>query len=248
MPATWYDALVVDIITFSPTVKRFSLRLPPDAVPFHFTAGQFITMDLPVSEKRLNRWKSYSIANKPNSEGNDIIECCISLLDQGKGTAYLFHEVNVGDSIRLKGPDGAFTLSTEAHSNTTFVLICTGTGVAPFRSMIFDIFENKPADFHPKIHLIFGTKTLKQTIYKTEFEALALKYPHHFQYSIVLSKEADWEGYQGHVHQVYLSKYAQVNPAVKFYLCGWSNMIDDAVANLIKLGYERTQIKYELYG
>jgi hypothetical protein len=34
-----------------------------------------------------------------------------------------------------------------------------------------------------------------------------------------------------------------------FYLCGWSAMIDEAVANLItKLGYGPAQVKYELYG
>ena len=53
----------------------------------------------------------------------------------------------------------------------------------------------------------------------------------------------------GHVHQVYLEKYADVQPDRRFYLCGWSNMIDEAVANLlVKIGYDRRQIIYELYG
>ncbi|MDV7396219.1 hypothetical protein RZS08_32800, partial [Arthrospira platensis SPKY1] len=65
----------------------------------------------------------------------------------------------------------------------------------------------------------------------------------------VLSRQPDWTGYKGYVHQVYLERYAQPDPGVAFYLCGWSNMIDDAVANLIvKLGYDKSQIHYELYG
>jgi ferredoxin-NADP reductase len=51
------------------------------------------------------------------------------------------------------------------------------------------------------------------------------------------------------VHQVYLEHYKTPRPDVHFYLCGWSNMIDAAVAHLLAdLKYDRSQIHYELYG
>jgi hypothetical protein len=36
---------------------------------------------------------------------------------------------------------------------------------------------------------------------------------------------------------------------VTFYLCGWSAMVDEAATNLIqKLGYNKDQVRMELYG
>ena len=54
---------------------------------------------------------------------------------------------------------------------------------------------------------------------------------------------------KGYVHQAYKEEYAHVRPDLKFLLCGWTNMIDSAVENLlIEMGYARDQVVYELYG
>jgi hypothetical protein len=46
-----------------------------------------------------------------------------------------------------------------------------------------------------------------------------------------------------------MDTYRELRPDVAFYICGWSNMIDEAVANLIGvLCYDRSQVHYELYG
>ncbi|MFN0015745.1 MAG: hypothetical protein ACKVU2_14470 [Saprospiraceae bacterium] len=126
------------------------------------------------------------------------------------------------------------------------VLICTGTGVAPFRSMLRDLMHTgRP---HRNIHLIFGARTEVDILYRAELEELARMMPG-FRYDVALSRQPDWGGYKGYVHQVYRSEYAQPRPDVVFYLCGWGNMIDEAVANLLmQMGYGRDQILYELYG
>ena len=46
-----------------------------------------------------------------------------------------------------------------------------------------------------------------------------------------------------------MEHYHDLRPDVDFYLCGWSNMIDEAVAHLmVDIGYDRAQLHYELYG
>jgi len=241
MPVKWYNATVVRIEDQSPTTKRFWLSIPEDE-PLAFKAGQFVTMDLPVHEKRLNRWRSYSIANAPG-EGNTL-EFCIVHLNGGLASKYFFEEVKVGTTIRFKEPDGMFTLPETLDKDLVF--ICTGTGIAPFRSMIRDIHQrNLP---FKSIHLIFGTRYESGILYRDEFEALQKEWPN-FRYDIALSREPDWQGYKGYVHQVYMEHYPEPRPDVVFYLCGWRNMIDDAVANIIvKMGFGMSQVKYELYG
>jgi CDP-4-dehydro-6-deoxyglucose reductase len=203
-------------------------------------------MDLPISDKRLKRWRSYSIANPPVTEGVKRLEFSIVKANPSTGGSnYLFEEAEIGTPIRFKGPDGTFTLRTDLTQKDV-VFICTGTGVAPFRSMIWDIFNKKMP--HRNVHLIFGARYEKDILYRDEFEYLTQVIPN-FKYDVALSREDNWQGYKGYVHPIYAEAYKQARPDVDFYLCGWANMIDDAVAKLmIDLKYDRSQIFYELYG
>ncbi len=243
MPAIWYDSTVVRIEQATPAVRRYWLAMRHGPRP-PFKAGQFITVDLPIGEKRLQRWRSYSIANAPGDDP-DLIELCIVRAPNGLATRYFFEEVQVGTVLRWKGPEGTFCLP-ETLEDKDIVMVCTGTGVAPFRSMLRDLqHTGRP---HRNIHLIFGTRTEQDILYREEFEALT-RTMSGFRYDIALSRQADWSGHRGYVHQVYLEHYAHKRDDLLFYLCGWSNMIDEAVANLlIRLGYDRKQILYELYG
>jgi ferredoxin-NADP reductase len=260
----WYDAQIVDIQQQSPTTRLFKLRVNE---PIHFKAGQFVTMDLPISDKRLKRWRSYSIANAPNVENalekaeiviarheategaiNGTSELEFSIVkatESTGGSQYLFEGATVGTAIRFKGPDGAFTLR-DASADKDLVFICTGTGVAPFRSMIWDIYKQKLP--HRNIHLIFGGRQEHDILFREEFEFLEKNLPN-FRFDAALSREPDWQGYKGYVHGIYTEGYQNVRPDVHFYICGWSKMIDDAVAKLIvDLGYDKSQVFYELYG
>lgn len=241
MTKKWYESKVIRIENESPNTKRFWLAVQEEE-KLTFKPGQYVTMDLPIHEKRLKRLRSYSIANPP--DGNNILEFCIVQLESGAATTYFFNEVKLGASILFKPPAGVFVLPEPVTKDLVF--ICTGTGVAPFRSMIFDLVRlQKP---HQKLHLIFGTRYENGILYRQEFEKLQQEVDN-FQYSVVLSRESNWQGKKGYVHSVYMEQYQQVRDDVSFYLCGWSNMIDDAVENLIvKLGYAKEQVHYELYG
>lgn len=241
MPTLWHDGIVRKIETIAPNVRTFQVEVP-DVPSFDFQAGQFVTMDLPIGEKRLQRWRSYSIANAPN--GSNRLELCIVRSSEGPGSKFLFDEVQEGSELKFKGPDGGFVLPEKIEKDLVFV--CTGTGIAPFRSMILDL--KKSGRPHRNIHLIFGTREESGILYRAEFEELTHSMPG-FRFDAVLSRQADWPGWKGYVHQVYSTQYAHPRPDVDFYLCGWSNMIDEAVANLLlKMKYDRSQIHYELYG
>jgi len=238
---TWYNGIIKKIEDASPTTKRFWLEVE-GVERFDFKAGQFITMDLPIGERRNQRWRSYSIASAP--DGSNVLELCIVHLDGGLASGYLFNEAPIGTTIKFKGPDGNFTLPESIENE--LVMVCTGTGVAPFRSMILEVFNRKIP--HKGIHLIFGTRTADGVLYQKEFEDLMEKMPG-FRYSVALSREEKEGCHHGYVHGIYQTAYAEKRPDRSFYLCGWTKMVDEAVANLIvEMGYERGQVKYELYG
>ena len=127
----WRIATIIGIENEAAETKRFRLRM--DGIDqFQFVPGQFITLDLPIHEKANKRWRSYSIASWPD-DSNEI-ELLIVLNPNGSGTNYLFNEVKIGDTLTYRGPQGVFVLPSVLDK--PLFLICTGTGVAPFRSMV----------------------------------------------------------------------------------------------------------------
>ena len=235
----WRIGKVIKIEQQTYNTRRFFIQVP-EVEKFDFKPGQFVTLDLPIHEKPNRRWRSYSISSWP--DGTNVFELCIVLLEGGAGTTYLFNEVVEGSEITLRGPVGVFTLHEE-HLAKNLFLICTGTGIAPFRSMAnYTKLHDVP---HQNIHLIFGCRTQKDLLYYDELTQLQKELPNFF-YHPVLSRE-EWSGRSGYVHAIYQELCLAKKPA-SFFLCGWKAMVDDAKNKILELGYDRKMIHQELYG
>src|SRR6476661_3006666 len=139
LPA-WQTGIVERIEPAGPATRRFFIRLP-ETERFEFKGGQFVTLDLPIHEQKNKRWRSYSIASWP--DGSNVYELLIVLLEGGAGTTYLFNEITVGSELTFRGPQGVFTLPENIEKDLFF--ICTGTGIAPFRSMLHHMLLNNIA-------------------------------------------------------------------------------------------------------
>jgi CDP-4-dehydro-6-deoxyglucose reductase len=240
----WRKGIITRIENETPNTRRFWIQIP-EVASFDFEPGQFVTIDLPIHEKPNKRWRSYSIASWP--DGTNVIELLIVLLEGGKGTSYLFQEGKVGLELILRGPQGVFTLPKPIDKDLYF--ICTGTGIAPFRSMIHYIQEHKIP--HKDIYLIFGTRKRDDLLYMDEMKRLEMEIEG-FHYIPTLSRD-QWEGCCGYVHSVYenLVNEKRTDHSVKeagFYLCGWKNMVDEAKLRIQNLGYDKKSIHLELYG
>jgi ferredoxin-NADP reductase len=244
----WRTGTVIRIIDETYNTKRFFIKVN-ELEKFDFKPGQFVTLDLPIHEKPNKRWRSYSIASWP--DGSNIFELLIVLLEGGAGTTYLFNEVREGSELTYRGAQGVFTLPEVIDTDMFF--ICTGTGIAPFRSMTNYIrLHDIP---HKNIYLIFGCRTQKDLVYYEEMKILQNSLSE-FYYMPTLSREG-WDGHTGYVHSLYeeickknkeaCEDLQQLKPA-KFYLCGWKAMIDDARQKITALGYDRKAIHLELYG
>jgi CDP-4-dehydro-6-deoxyglucose reductase len=239
----WRKGIITKIEQATPTTRRFFITVPELDV-FDFKPGQFVTLDLPIHEQKNKRWRSYSIASAPN--GTNTFELVIVLLQDGLGTTYLFNGADVGTEILLRGPVGVFTMPPVLDKD--LYLICTGTGIAPFRSMINYIHTHKIP--HQNIYLIFGCRTLPDALYKDEMLQLQADELNFF-YQPTFSQISDIpDNYnKGYVHAVYQKILTENKiPPANFYLCGWKEMLDEAREKLITLGYEKKDIHFESYG
>jgi len=241
----WRKGIVTRIEDETYNTRRFWIEIP-ELESFDFIPGQFVTLDLPIHEKPNKRWRSYSIASWP--DGTKVFELLIVLLENGLGTTYLFNEIKIGSELTLRGAQGVFILPEEI--NHDIYLICTGTGIAPYRSMIHNLKDhNRP---HRDIHLIFGTRNQKDLLYREEMLQLE-KQVEGFHFIPTLSRE-EWDGCCGYVHDVYerlvkekMNGSPELPPS-KFYLCGWKVMVDEAKKRIQDLGFDRKAIHQELYG
>lgn len=237
--APWRKGIFTRITQETYNTRRYWIKIP-EIDQFDFTAGQFVTLEFPIHEKPARRWRSYSIASAPN--GTNEIELVIVLLEGGAGTTWLFNHAKEGDEIPIRGPQGVFTLPDKIDHDLFF--ICTGTGIAPFRSMLHHI-RNTGAPAHENIYLIYGTRTQKDFLYHDDMIQLG-KALDKFHYIPTLSREK-WEGRTGYVHPIY-EELLTARPPAHFYLCGWKEMINEAKQRITTLGYERKTIHQELYG
>lgn len=241
MALPWHTAKFIDIKDETPNTKRFWLQIP-ELEEFDFTPGQFVMLDFPVHEKPAKRLRSYSIASQP--DGSNVIELVIVYVEDGSASKYLWEDVDIGSEILLRGPMGKFVLPDELDRDICF--ICTGTGVGPFRSMLWDIYHTNRAC--QNLYLIFGSRYISDILYYQEMEELAQKMDN-FEYVVTLSRETspEWMGGKGYVHGVYEELFADHRPA-HFYLCGWKDMIDEARQKIRDMGYDRKSIHVEIYG
>ncbi len=230
-------------------VKYFAFAREDNA-PIHFVPGQFITLNIETNEKNPNTNKnkilhrSYSIANIPG-ETNQIEIAC-AYVEGGVASNLLFN-LQPGESVNASGPFGLFTLKEEQPSR--YILIATGTGVAPYRSMLQEIKKRLLTNTNLEVWIIQGVRTRNELLFGNEFTQLNQELPN-FNFKACYSREGSLElqahEQLGRVHHIFPE--LNFNPTQDIvYLCGNPNMIDDSFNTLTALGFDRKNIRREKY-
>ena len=124
----WYCSTIriETFISLSETVVAFA-----PAPDLKFEAGQFISIIVPgAGPHGRDLRRAYSIASSPEARP---LELCVKLVEGGPGTNFL-HQLRPGNHFRGMAPYGDFVYEPREGRHACF--IATGTGIAPFRSMI----------------------------------------------------------------------------------------------------------------
>lgn len=242
----WHPARLVASKPLSPSTRTFVFEVT-DVEAFDFLPGQFVKVEMPIHEDPAKCSRSYSIASRP--DGSNRIEFAIVRLEGGAGTAWLFDQAKPGDAVRISDPMGRMVLPHAEERGPIaedMVFIATGTGVGPFRSMLLDL-KAHPR-LHRDLHLVFGCRTQEHLLYADEFRQLERELDG-FHYHPTLSRQAVEGLEQGYVHPVYerLVQGRHGGEDLRFFICGWGDMINEARRNLKGMGYNRKQIHLESY-
>ena len=129
---------------------------------------------------------------------------------------------------------GTFTLH-DVPLNHNLVLVSTGTGLAPFISMLRTSSTWSPTR---NIVVVHGVRFPEDLAYRRELEGYARDHKN-FTYIPVVSRAGpDWTGRRGHAQKLFTEGVLELSPTTDHvFLCGNPAMIEETQALLESKGY-----------
>jgi ferredoxin-NADP reductase len=206
-----------------------------------FKAGQFISLHIIDAHGKEQR-RNYSISNTP--QASNTLSIAVSYVPNGLASTLLWN-LKPGDEIIASGPYGIFVL--EPTPPQRYILIGTGTGIAPYRSMLtqIEILLTNPVQ---QVVIVEGVRTKQDLLYTEEFCQLDNKLAN-FNFLACYSQEnGNLAAYErlGYI-QKHLTEL-KLNPANDLvYLCGNPQMVDELFHLLQEIGFDKRAIKREKY-
>jgi Na+-transporting NADH:ubiquinone oxidoreductase subunit F len=230
-----HEAVVESFRPLNLTVAE--VRFFVESSKFEFKPGQYMIFHVPGDGKTVHR--SYSISTPPSDRGH--FEVCVRAVSGGFGSNYM-HRLRPGMKLKVEGPVGEFVLREESKKD--IVMVATGTGIAPIRSMLMHMLDTPG---RRKIRLFFGLRHESDLFYTDLMRGLAAHNPE-FEYHFVLSSPdpARWAGERGRVNDL-IERHLPPDAAAKSeaYLCGSAAMIESARAALVAKGMAPDDVMHE---
>src|SRR5579864_572301 len=206
---------------------------------FGFVAGQWLSFkqSKPDAEELT---RAYSIASPPGDDPRFAL--CLNRVQDGFMSNFLC-DMKAGEEIQCQGPFGDFILRPPLRDT---IFIATGTGIAPFRSMLHWLLGDKSRHQEKQFWLVFGSRSEKDIYYHEEFLSLAREHAN-FHYFPTLSRgSAGWKGLRGYV-QEHVPGIAQGRSDMHAYICGLDKMVKANRELLKSLNWDRKSILCEKY-
>lgn len=212
------------------TEELLILRIKPEGGIPDFKPGQYVALGLPDVDGKLVK-RAYSIGSSPSTK--DFLEFYVAVVPTGALSSKLI-SLSEGDKIHCAPKIvGTFTLHDIPEDNN-LVLISTGTGLAPFMSML-----RTPSTWTPnrKITVLHGVRKIVDLGYREEL--LELKKDPRLTYIPFVSREdAQHDIRRGYVQSVLESDEITLDPNKdNVFVCGNPAMIEDVEKLLTQKGY-----------
>ncbi len=250
---------VLSKTTWTPNLFSFTVSRPDS---FKFTAGQFVRLGVnpsqlkyykqqmevngDASDAALNEdiFRAYSIVSSPFDE---VLEFFSIVIPDGAFTSQLQH-LQIGDELLLNTmPFGFLTLARyQQPLPKDLWLLATGTGLAPFLSMLQDL---KTWEDYEHIVLAYSARSIEELAYVKKIESLQADFgslvdnPAQLIFVPIVTRESVEGALTERLPQLLLAGTLQERAGIKLdidsthaMLCGNPDMVDDTKEALKTLG------------
>ena len=224
-----YAGIVTKITNQTPDVKTFRVESPNGGKLFEHLPGQCAMLSVPgISEAMI------SITSSPTNK--EFME--FSVKKCGCLTEWL-HAMEEGQMITVRGPYGRHFPVDDELAGKNLVFVAGGIGLAPLRSVINYVRDNR--DKYGRVDIIYGSRSKEDLVYYDEIVNEWMNEP---DFHVHLTIDREQEGWDGHVGFVpnYIAEVG-LNPVNTCALmCGPPIMIKFSLPNLVQAGFDKTQI------
>ena len=240
-----YNARLVRRVDQTEDLAYFWVKFDGPATPF--AAGQYMTTGVFADGRIVQR--PYSVASAPAVADTEGYELYVRLVPVLQFTTALWR-LPIGHRMRIIGPKGRFML--EPDDDRTHLFVSTGTGIAPFVSMMRQtLIDGAPR----RVVLVNGCSYVDELGYRDLLEGWERDGGYPVTYVPTVSRPHDernagWEGRTGRAEAIIGSVCSDLRlkpEKTVVYICGNPEMILNVEATLLDRGFPEFHVKKELY-
>lgn len=224
-----YAGIVTRITEQTPDVKTFRVEAPDGGKLFEHRPGQCAMLSVPgISEAMI------SITSSPTNK--DFME--FSIKKCGCLTDWL-HSMEEGQMITVRGPYGRPFPVDDALAGKNLVFVAGGIGLAPLRSVINYVRDNR--DRYGRVDIIYGSRSKEDLV---GYDEIVSEWAATKDFHVHLTIDREQQGWDGHVGFVpnYIAELGLSAVNTCALVCGPPIMIKFSLPNLISAGFDKTQI------
>ena len=230
----WLEGRVLENRAWTQTL--FSMRV--ECSHLRFEAGQFVRIALEVGGERIAR--PFSFVNAPD---DPIMEFYGVIVAQGPLSPHLAR-LKAGDALHVADNPSGFLVLSEVPPAEDLWLLATGTGIAPFLSILR---SGAPWQRYRRVILVHAARHATELVYgDLIFELISTR--KQFSYVSMLSREKHPQSLAGRIPaairdgRLEVAAGAPIAPErSQFMLCGNPGMLKDAAAELAARGLRKNR-------
>lgn len=213
--------------------------------PFDAIAGQFFTVLVDVGG--VTHRRAYSVSSDVRDRSR--VRITAKRVRDGRVSNHLNDHVRAGDTLRVLGPSGHFTLAPDASRAAHYVLIAGGSGITPMMSIARAALHGEPDS---RATLLFGNRSERDAIFRAEIDTLAAEHAGRFTVRHVFETGTDDSSHgRGRLDRDTVSRELAMlvtdASAAVFYLCGPEPMMHAAREAALALGADAGNVREERF-
>ena len=201
-----------------------------------------------MEKGRPHKLRLYSVSSPSKGEGgkSHLVSTTVKRANEevdgvfykGLCSNYLSN-LKPGDKVKVTGPSGRRYLLPSNALDYNYVFFATGTGVAPFRGMINELFEKGITN---QVALVFGCPYRTDFIYPKYFNEMETIHPNFHYIKMISREDRRQDGSKYYVQTAIDDRSETLSPILGkentlIYLCGMKGMESGIYHNLALQGF-----------
>lgn len=232
--SAWLQGRVIENRHWTETL--FSLRVAAPRLAFE--AGQFVRIALDIGAERVAR--PFSFVNPP---ADPVLEF-YGVIVPGGPLSPALARLQAGEALYVADNPSGFLVLGEVPPAEDLWLVATGTGIAPFLSILR---TEAPWQRYRRVILVHAVRRASELVYGDLIEALARRHGSRFTSIKFTSREKTPNALEGRVPAAIADGRLEaaavpISPErSQFMLCGNPDMLKDATAALAARGLRKNR-------